>query len=241
MLKIQLWTPDTCGCSFHLAFDDGVPEHLLPGTEEAQPHQMKVIEANPHFVTHAEAIAIHERRREHEKEVWAATRKAHKNGGITTEAAFKRLGIRHSATGVELPFLAKTYLHELGPIQSNVNTKRQPEPVTCKHHAGLESPLHYEKANEEHILKNQAIAALEETVDTVRLNINGVETVIPNPQVLGIDYRPMWAFDSDRHLHVSHTHLNPTAPQHPAFARLNNLTLHLDHTEFDWAACKYRG
>lgn len=241
MLKVQFWSPDTCGCSFNMAFDNNVPEHLLPGTPEAQEyHDLSVGE--PFFVEYEQALAIIEELRRAEQKVWADTRAAHQSGTLDTVAALKRVGLHREHRDVhEHVQLASVFLHDAGPIQSNINTRPQPKPKTCKHHQHLKSPKHFESADADNKLKNRAMAALETGI--MPFKINDVE--IPNPKALGIDYRTMWAFDAERKLHISHTHIKTHAIPHPdtyAFLEANpRAILHTDHAEFDWTSCEYNG
>lgn len=247
MLKIQLWSPDTCGCSFHQAWDDNVPEHLLPGTAEAQIyHELPASE--PYFVEYEQAIEIVNKRRDAEAKVWQAVRQAHKAKTIDETAALRRLGLhRDHQTPGERSELARVFLHELGPVPSNVNSKPQPRQVLCEHHAHLASPSHYETALTENRRKNESVQAVTDSVALPTILVDGAVTSI-HPSVFGIEYRPMWAFDSDRVLHVSHTHLATHGNHSEAQQRIydaghsnRDVTVHLDHKEFDWQSCKYRG
>lgn len=180
MLKVQLWTPDTCGCTFHLAHDP------INGID-------------PYFVSYEEAEAIVEGLRRMEKKS--------RFDGLT-----------------------------------NINSNPQPAAFTCEYHSHLIPPLHHTKSLEENVRKNQAITDLIDTIPPLSVLINGKDTIIPNPQSLGIDYRHMWAYDEDRLLHVSHTHLSQDTHQSLSMRSVvSDIQIHLDHTEFDWSACKFQG
>lgn len=233
MLKVQLWTPDTCGCTFHQAFDDNVPEHLLPGTQAAQIYHALPIE-EAHFVTHEEATQIVQARRNAEARVWDDVQRRYSERSITPQAGLTMLGLPHTHT---------VHLNAGAPRISTLNNQPQPKAVTCRHHSKHDSPKHYDVAKEENVRKNLAIQAISGGVRPLTLLLSGVETEV-NPSALGIDYRPMWAYDEKRQLHVSHTHIKTHAILQALTLKTVqdvNAIVHHDHKEFDWTSCEFNG
>lgn len=94
MLSTQRWRPDTCGCGFNEAFDDGLPDDVLPGTEVSRDIDVGHHEAS--FVSRIEGEEIKERRRQRIREVTERVKADWKAGRITVEDAYDAMHTRNS-------------------------------------------------------------------------------------------------------------------------------------------------